>query len=159
VLGLMTAVLEPKQPITAVDVLNPELSKESVAAKGAILDVMARVRDGTQANVEMQARPHRGLPQRGLFYWAKAYTDQLGAGEHYYRLAPTHSVFILNFVELETQRYHSVFRLLEVEEHVVLTEDLAIHMVELPKLPERPPDGRDPVDAKVGEVLRGQDRR
>jgi hypothetical protein len=53
-----------------------------------------------------------GLRQRALFYWARLYTSQIGKGDGYVDLAPTLSMFILDFVELETTRYHSHFRLL-----------------------------------------------
>jgi predicted transposase/invertase (TIGR01784 family) len=155
-ISLLTAVLEPDQPIVNVVVLNPETPKETVIDKGAILDVRAQLRDGTLVNIEMQAAAHRGLRQRALFYWARLYTAQLKVGADYTDLAPALSVFILNFVELETTRYHSIFRLLEVAEHAGLTGDLAIHVLELPKLPNRAPDHGDPLMLKWGKFFKAE---
>jgi predicted transposase/invertase (TIGR01784 family) len=137
--ALLTAVLEPPAPITDVEVLNPETPRETVIEKGAVLDVRARLADGTQTHVEMQAAPHPGLRQRVLYYWARLYTSQLVRGDHYVELAPTVGVFLLSFVELPTTRFHSVFRLMEAEEQVVLADDLVIHVLELPKRPRCAP--------------------
>lgn len=133
--SLLTAVLEPPEPITEVRVLNPETSREAVQDKGAVLDVRVQLGDGRQINVEMQSQPHPGFLQRALFYWARLYTSQLGRGDPYQDLAPTVSVLVLNFNALATARYHTVFRLLEAQEHWPLTDDVSLHFVELPKLP------------------------
>jgi predicted transposase/invertase (TIGR01784 family) len=154
--SLLTAVLEPRQPIVDVVVLNPDTPKDTVVDKGAVLDVRAQLLDGRLANVEMQTAPHRGLRQRALFYWARLYTGQLGRGQDYVELAQTTSVFILGFSELETTRYHSVFRLLEQHEHSRLTDDLAIHVLELPNLPKRAPVATDPSVLNWGRFFAAQ---
>jgi predicted transposase/invertase (TIGR01784 family) len=143
-ISLLTAVLEPAQPIAEVVVLNPDTPKEAVVDKGAVLDVRVQLSDGTQANVEMQAARHPGLRQRVLYYWARLYTAQLMRGNDYVDLAPAVSVFILGFDELETERYHSIFRLLEVHDQSCLSEDLCVHVLELAKLPESTPAPGDP---------------
>lgn len=106
--SLLTAVLEPPEAIASVEILNPELPREEVVQKGAILDLRARLMDGTQIQVEMQSLGHPGLRQRALFYWARLYTSQLVRGDAYVELAPAVSVFFLNFVELSTQHYHKL---------------------------------------------------
>jgi predicted transposase/invertase (TIGR01784 family) len=142
-ISLLAAVLEPAQPIADVLVLNPDTPKETVVDKGAVLDVRVRLSDGTQANIEMQATRHQGLRQRALFYWARLYTAQLGRGDGYVDLAPTASIFILGFSELAGARYHSTFRLLEAHDQSRLSEDLAIHVLELTKLPPGSPAATD----------------
>jgi predicted transposase/invertase (TIGR01784 family) len=142
--ALLTAVLAPPEPITDVEVLNPETPRETVIEKGAVLDVRARLADGTQTHVEMQAARHPGLRQRALYYWARLYTSQLVRGDHYVELAPTVGVFLLSFAELPTAGYHSVFRLMEADEQVVLADDLVIHVLELPKRPSGPPAAGEP---------------
>jgi predicted transposase/invertase (TIGR01784 family) len=139
-LRFTNAVLKPPTPFVDVEVLNPEIPKETVATKGAILDVLARMADGSQVNIEMQADSHEGFWQRGLYYWAGAYTAQLERGAEYHELRRTESIFVLNFRGLETERFYSIFHLLEVHEHTRLTDDLAIHVIELPKLPAVAPD-------------------
>jgi predicted transposase/invertase (TIGR01784 family) len=132
---LLTAVLEPTVPIADVEVLNPEVSLGSVQEKGTVLDVRARLADGRHVNIEMQMGPHAGLRERALFYWAKIYSTQLQRGDDYAQLSPAISIFILDFVELPWAGYHSVFSVLERSSGQALTEDLAIHVLQLPKLP------------------------
>ncbi|MGL5935156.1 MAG: PD-(D/E)XK nuclease family transposase [Cetobacterium sp.] len=44
--------------------------------------------------------------------------------------------FILQQTFKETQNYHSVFKIIEEKENIVLNKDLEIHFLELPKLVE-----------------------
>ena len=67
---LLTAVLQPRVPIGDVAVLNPNLPKQLVRERGAVLDVLVRLQDGRRVDVEMQSRQQHGLLQRVLYYWA-----------------------------------------------------------------------------------------
>lgn len=55
----------------------------------------------------------------------------------YKDLRKTIMISIIDFKYLPTNNYHSVFRLREENERFVLTDDLEIHFLELPKLGER----------------------
>jgi hypothetical protein len=102
--SLLTAVLEPSEPITDVEVLNPEVTRHSVQAKGAVLDVRALLPDRTRINVEMQLYGHRGIPQRQLYYWAKLYTEPLSRGDVYASLAPAVGDFAIHVLQLPRLR-------------------------------------------------------
>jgi predicted transposase/invertase (TIGR01784 family) len=132
--SLLNAVLEPSEPIVELRVLNPEVTRESVAQHGAILDVRVRLRDGRQADVEMQAAPCAALRERFLYYWARAFSEQLPRGSGHARLMPVIGVFILGFRELPGSRLHSVYALREAERRDVLSEALELHFLELPKI-------------------------
>lgn len=56
-IGLLTAVLQPPQPITDAKVLNPEIPKENITDKGTTLDILVELADGSRINVEMQMVP------------------------------------------------------------------------------------------------------
>jgi len=133
-ISLLTAVLRPKSPIAFVEVLNPEMPKELPDDKGAVLDVHVRLADGRHVDVEMQSALHSGLVQRLLFYWAKLYTAQLHPGDTYRQLCPCISVTFLNDRLLPTDRLHSIFRTVEVNELYELSDALELHIIELPKL-------------------------
>ena len=62
-------------------------------------------------------------------------TPSLERGQEYSELLPTISLFILDFVELPTRGYHSEFRLLDIHEHHTFSQDLVLHVLELPKVP------------------------
>ena len=76
-----------------------------------------------------------GTDARFLYYWAKAYCNSLGTGEDYTLLRPTISVlwFKERFLTT-TDRFHSVFRLLDVHASAPMCDHLEIHVLELPKL-------------------------
>ncbi len=131
--SLLTAVLRPARPISEVRVLNPWIPGTRVDDKGVVLDILVVLDDGTRINVEMQASRRPGLPVRALFYWSRAFTTQIERGEDYTCLRPVISVLFLDYVELDTPRFHSTFRLLEAEKHFPFSDALEIHVVELPK--------------------------
>jgi predicted transposase/invertase (TIGR01784 family) len=155
-IALLTAILEPPSPIADVEVLNPELSKESAEAKGTVLDILARLADGRQVNLEMQATARGWRMSRGVFYCARVLASQLSRGEDYHELNPVVGIFILDFRSLPGERYHSKFELLEVHDQARLADDLTIHVVELPKLPQLPPAGEGPAVLKWGRFLAAQ---
>ena len=136
-IAFLTAMLKPARPIAGVTVLNPETTKESVRTRGAVLDVRVRLEDRTQVDLEMQTTSQSFFAERGLYYWARMYGSQLETGDKYPALRPVVSIFILNFDALKTGRYHSTFQLQEIHGHQTLTDDLAMHFLELPNIPPR----------------------
>jgi predicted transposase/invertase (TIGR01784 family) len=149
-LHLLTALLQdflqPNSPITAVEVLNPELRRDNISDRGGIVDLLVQFDGGARVHVEMQLSSQPFFVERALFYWARAYSGQLSEGDHYGELSPTTGIFILNYYELRTESYHSTFRLLEGSTHERLSSALELHFLELPKIPGQPPDdGADPV--------------
>ena len=136
-ISLLTAILRPPSPIEDVEVLNPELTKEEVNERGVILDLRVRLRWGTQVDVEMQAQWLDALAKRALYHWARSYGPGLERGGKYRELPRCVCVFILAHAQLPTLRFHSIFRVLEIEEHVLLSDQLELHMVELPKVPRK----------------------
>src|SRR5436190_1078120 len=124
----------PGHEIQAIELLNPFNPKEFLDDKLSILDIKARDQSGRQFNIEMQMLFHRSLEQRILFYWSKLYQQQLHEGERYWTLRPTITICFLNdllFPQLPD--YHLTFRLLEQKHLVPFVNDVAIHILELPK--------------------------
>lgn len=102
--------------------------------KASILDVKARTKTGERIHIEIQLHNKYDIEKRSLYYWAKLYEEQLGESQRYKDLHKTITISIIDFKYLPTNRFHSVFRLLEGTEGFVLTDDLEIHFLELPKL-------------------------
>lgn len=135
-LGLLTAVLRPSSALVSVEVLNPEVGKAAIDDKSVVLDIRARLADGTTTNVEMQARNVPPFRTRLLYYWAGAFSQQLSAGDGYAALRPTISVALLSYREPENPRFHSVYRILETHDHSLYGDALELHLVQLPRLAE-----------------------
>jgi predicted transposase/invertase (TIGR01784 family) len=131
--AFLTAVLRPSSPIRAVRV-ESEPSKPSVDDKEIALDLHVELEDGQQVNVEMQTEPRPARRERALYYWARMHAGQLGRGEGYAELSRSVVVLILGFSELRGERFHSLFRVREVHDSEELSDQLEVHVLELPKL-------------------------
>jgi predicted transposase/invertase (TIGR01784 family) len=119
-----------------VEVLNPDLPKEAVTNKGCVLDVRVLLADGRQINVEMQVGSQPGFRKRGVYYWTRMHGADLRAGMSYEQLQPCVSIFILGYKDLPSTRFHSTFQLLEIRDGERFSDQIAVHVVELPKLPK-----------------------
>ena len=135
-LGLVTAVLRPPQPIASLEVRNPAITLEEVDEKGVVLDILVGFGDGSTCNLEMQARQLEAFRNRLLSYWARTFGQKLGSSEPYTTLRPAISVAFLSYRETENPRFHSVFRILETHDHTPYGEALTIHLVQLPRSEE-----------------------
>src|SRR2546429_2607337 len=71
---------------------------------------------------------------RVLYYWAKLHQGQLSAGENYSAVRPTVTiVFVNDNLFPNVGHWHSVFELRERDTGVVFTDQLQMHVLEIPK--------------------------
>ena len=136
---LMNDILRAKGEdlIVSVEYLNPFNYKEHEFDKLSVLDIKAKTDKGERVNIEVQVKQDNNYRKRSLYYWAKTYAETIGEGESYDSLKKTIVVNIMSYNAInESEKLHTHFKLLEREENFTLTEDLQIHYLELPKLPE-----------------------
>ena len=123
--------------IVSVEYLNPFNYKEHEFDKLSVLDIKAKTDKGERVNIEVQVKQDNNYRKRSLYYWAKTYAETIGEGESYDSLKKTIVVNIMSYNAIsESEKLHTHFKLIEREENFTLTEDLQIHYLELPKLPE-----------------------
>jgi len=146
--ALLNAVLQPSRPIVSVDVINPEIHRDSIDDRGLVLDILAVHDDGTRTDVEMQAYPQPALPERALYHWARLFRDGIGRGDDFAALRPCRVIFFLAHRQLPGTRVHSTFGAREKHDGTLLSDALEIHTVELPKLGDMAPT-TEPADAAV----------
>jgi predicted transposase/invertase (TIGR01784 family) len=135
-LSLINAVVDPAPwgRITELELLNPYSEKMVLDDKLSILDIKARDEQGRLFNVEMQMVATASLRQRFLYYWSRLYSQQLAEGDDYTQLRPTISIcFVNGDVFPGRAAHHNVFRLLEADGQLCLTDDLLMHVIEIPK--------------------------
>ena len=135
-IDVLDSVLNPKPAhrIRDIELQNPFNLKETLDDKLSILDIKARDQSGRQFNVEMQMIALRDYTKRILYYWAKLHQQQLREGQGYLQLRPTLSIsFVDHVIFPEVSDYHLCFRLLEETRHFAWTDDMEIHVLELPK--------------------------
>jgi predicted transposase/invertase (TIGR01784 family) len=82
-------------PIRQVEILNPYNEREFLDDKLSVVDVKARDEAGRLYQVEIQMLNHSDLPARILYTWADLYSAQLGSGQDYAELRPTHAIWLL----------------------------------------------------------------
>jgi len=122
-------------PVVGLSLKNPVNLRQTSWLKETVLDIKATDAKGHQFDIEIQVEPDAAYAQRSLFYWAQVYANQLNKGDDYSELKPVVCINILDFTlfsGLSTQ--HHCFMLHEIRnKDLILTEDLAIHFIELPK--------------------------
>jgi predicted transposase/invertase (TIGR01784 family) len=152
-ISLINAVLQPPVPIEAVEVLSSEPERSTIGDKAIALDVRVRLVGGEQIDIEMQSQRRRALPQRVLYYWARLYAGQLSRGEGYDALRRCAAVLFANFSMLAGPRFHSTFAVRERHDGEVLTDQLEVHVLELPKLAQEAFRNDEPSLALWGKFL------
>ena len=112
---------------------NPSLPPEYSQSKFGILDLKLTLHSGQRINIELQNYWSSHFPKRSLYYWAKLYTEEISTGEKYDNLNQCISINIINDKFPLSEKTHSVYRLLEKEEHTLLDGVLEIHFLDLSK--------------------------
>jgi predicted transposase/invertase (TIGR01784 family) len=126
----------PVEGISMFEITNPEMLPSSVGDKFCRLDINMTV-DGERVNLEVQVKNRGDYPERSLYYWARMYSGTLPAGGDYSALPRTVQINIVGFRLFRgVKGFHSEFRPLEVTRHTALTDKMALHYIELPKLPK-----------------------
>ena len=131
--------------IEEIEIINPHLDGDLVHEKFIVLDIHAKTTTGERINIEIQLRNHAAFRERMLFYWSRPYSSQLRAGQFYTELKRTVSIFLLDFCLTELDDPHSIYQVLEIESHEPLTDQLEIHVIELPKLEKCESKGNRPL--------------
>jgi predicted transposase/invertase (TIGR01784 family) len=82
---------------------------------------------------------YRYYEKRILYYASRLHQQQLREGDDYLTLRPTISISFLDHVFFPQARdYHLRFRLWEEKHRFLFTEDLELHILELPKFTKAP---------------------
>jgi len=116
-------------------IINPDISPEEVGKKFCRLDINMMV-NGQKVDLEVQIANEGNYPERSLFYWAREFSTGINEGEDYRKLPRTIVISILGFIQFPNfSGFHSEFQCLETTTHEPLTDKMALHYYELPKLP------------------------
>ncbi|EQA36698.1 hypothetical protein LEP1GSC047_2958 [Leptospira inadai serovar Lyme str. 10] len=137
--SILTSVLYPNgdHRVEEITILNPELPTDYPGDKRSYLDLRARDESGRIFHVEVQVAHQSTFIKRSLYYLSGLIRDQLKSGDGYGDLKPVYQINILDFRLIPGENYHSKFKLREEENpEITLTDELEIHFLELPKLPE-----------------------
>ncbi len=137
-ISLLKAVLDlPEDDYNEIEITDPHLLPEYIDDKYAIIDVKLHTKSRKVIHIEIQLKVTSELKKRIVFYESKLITEQLGAGSNYDDIQNVISIIILDKTLIEgSQRYHHRFAFADLDAGVELTDIVAIHTLELDKLPE-----------------------
>lgn len=132
-ISFLNAVLNQKDVITSVKILNTDIDKEHIEDKYSRLDIKATTNNKEHINIEIQVKNEYNMVKRSMYYWSKMYESQIIEGDDYDKLTRTVCINILDFKCLKNDRFHNFYRLKEVETNEELTDIQELHFIELPK--------------------------
>ena len=161
-ISFLNAILKPVNKITSVEIKGTDLEKQFIDDKYSRLDIKAETNNNEIINIEIQLKNEYNMIKRSLYYLSKMYEEQLREGEDYSKLNRTVCINILNFKYLKTEKFHTGYRLKELETNEELTDVIEMHFIEIPKLPEESDEKdilmawteflRDPESEKVRSI-------
>jgi len=85
-ISLLNAIFANKKMgrvVKSVHMKNPDMGRKSIEDKLSILDIRARLDDGTDILVEMHMYGLGELKAKTIRSWARAYGEELGTGQSY----------------------------------------------------------------------------
>ena len=135
-IDLITCIITPPAPIVSVEIMNPFLPREVADERGIELDLLLRLDDGSQVNLEMQTTTSKIIPHRALYHWAKVYSSQLKIGATHPALKPARSIFLLKhpLYTADTNIAHHIIRAYREPVMVPEVSHFRLDFVELTKL-------------------------
>ncbi|MGK3615645.1 Rpn family recombination-promoting nuclease/putative transposase [Bacillus cereus] len=139
-IAFLNAMLQEslESPIASLQLEDPHLHREHANDKLSILDISATLDTGTKVNVEIQLNNNHDMMKRSLYYLGKLYTSQLQKGMPYSALRKTITINLLNFIMfLDRKEFHTKGTLWNTQQQKLLSDDIEIHIVEIPKLTEQ----------------------
>ena len=141
--GFLSAVLKIRpEDIKETQLLNTDLKKEHEDDKQGILDVRLLMNNDTEADIEIQLSELKVWPKRAFFYLSKMYVDQISSGQDYDVFKKCVSISILDFDLFHGEKeFYSCFHVREDTRDVLYFDDVELHVIELPKLPEELKEG------------------
>lgn len=133
-ISFLNSIIKNKDEIIEVDLNNTEIEKEFISDKFSKIDIKATTTNKKIVNIKIQFKDEYNITQRSLYYWSKLYSSQLKSGTNYAILNKSICINILNSKYLDNDKFHSTFRLKDINTNEELTDIQEIHFIKIPKL-------------------------
>lgn len=118
---------------------NTILRRENEDSKLGVLDIIAKINERENCNIEIQLIDTGEIIERILYYWSRIYSKQLKKSQNYINLEKTIVILIADFKikNLENLDYHTEWKIIDLETRKsILTDKLELHIIEIPKVKE-----------------------
>ncbi len=113
---------------------NTEFTTRFYDEKTGRLDIKIKLHSGEKINLEMQNIWFEYFTKRSIFYWTQLFLEDFSKGADYSELKKCIAINILNQPFHLANKIHSVYKILETEEHSELDGMLEIHFLDLTKI-------------------------
>ena len=115
-----------------------ELTPDIIGNKLSRLDVLAKLDDNTEVNIEIQLKDHKNMAKRSIFYWGRRFGNALRAGKDidYVDLPDVITINLLGFDYIDDEpeeEFHNMYQVRNVRSGKMLDKCLEIHFIEMPK--------------------------
>jgi len=115
-----------------------ELTPDIIGNKLSRLDVLAKLDDGTEVNIEVQLKDHKNMAKRSIFYWGRRFGNALKSGKDidYIDLPDVITINLLGFdyiYDEPEEEYHNMYQVRNARSGKMLDKCLEIHFIEMPK--------------------------
>jgi len=140
--NILTDFLESVLDLSAdeyedITIVDPHLTREYPDDKLGILDVKLTTKSGKVIDIEVQVLSVPEMRSRITYYLSNMITEQLASGDSYYNLKRAICIVIVDFPLIEeTDKYHSVFEMLEKDEHFPFNDLMEINILDLTRIPK-----------------------
>ena len=135
--NFLSAILKEDVKVTTID-KNRYVDIGTSNEKLGIMDLRAELKGNEQCNIEIQLNYYSDMKKRMLYYWSDNYKRQLKTGKGYNSLQKTISILILDYTLDILNDFEDVGIKWQIRDELtgkkVLTEDLEIVILELPKV-------------------------
>jgi predicted transposase/invertase (TIGR01784 family) len=141
-ISLLNAIFANKKisrVITSITIVNPNMDKKSDEDKLSILDVKAKLSDGTFILIELHMYGLGELKPKTIRSWARTHGEDLEEGQSYITQPPTIAITFANgAVEpLEAdktdkpKKIHRLCMIMDVEENTIFTNAMELHYINM----------------------------
>jgi predicted transposase/invertase (TIGR01784 family) len=136
---LIAALDIPAEEYEELEIIDPNLERDSPGDKLGILDVRVQLRSRKLVSVEIQVRSLPFMAERVAFSTCRNLSRQIGPGQSYSKIEKVVTIVIADYDMIGAdESYHHTFKLYDARKKILLTEAIEIHTLELRKLPEAP---------------------
>jgi len=135
-INFISAVLGYKDgELEDISFYDTHLKRENPNDKLGVLDIKAKLSNGNVIDIEMQSRSISDMRSRISYYKSHLLIEQIGDGNLYSKLKPTKSIIVADFDFIpESEKCHTIFQMLERDEHFPFNDLEEIHVLCLKKL-------------------------
>ncbi len=136
----LNSILEPylSEPIISIENRKSEMLGRKVSDRNAVFDLYCFTQNGERIIVEMQKVEQEYFRDRSLYYSTFAITEQAKKGKTDgtywdFKLDPVYCVGILNFNFSDKEKYLHIGKILDVQDHDNLIDNVTFAFIEMKK--------------------------